>query len=122
MTLIDPSPPFPLPPADSGVATWGEWQRSLDPARPPGDTPMAVWRAYISNAGRFIETWGDRAAAAGWSVNELFGAHPERPHGRVDMAGLIWFLREADVVDMTPDAAVIHRPGTGARQTYRRKK
>ena len=113
---------FPLPAIGSGVVAWREWQGALDPARPPGDTPFGIWRSYIDNAGRFIETWGDRAIAAGWTVAELFGAHPERPHARVDVAGLVWFITEAEVVEMTADAAVIFRERTGARQTFRREK
>src|SRR5690349_25157155 len=98
MALPDPPVPvFPLPPAGPRVAEWREWQRALDPARPPGDTPFGIWRSYIENAGRFIEAWGERAFAAGWTPNDLFRAHPERPYARVDVAGLVWFIIEAEV-------------------------
>ena len=33
------------------------------------------WQQAIIDAQRFLASWGDKALALGWTVNELFGLH-----------------------------------------------
>jgi hypothetical protein len=63
--------------------------------------------------------WGERAAALGWTAQDLFGLHdpPEqrgqnyRRLSRNDVIGLIWLLHGRPVVALTADRAVIGTAG-----------
>ena len=80
------------------------------------------WRQCIADASRFIASWGDNAAALGWTTQELFGLHrpPANPHptyrrlSRYDATGLIWLLQGRPVAALTADTAAIATPSGGA--------
>ncbi len=67
------------------------WAR-FDRVRPPYATQEA-WRRAVDDGGRFLDTWGEEAAALGWRVPELFDLPTEEKSG-----GLIWFL-EGERID-----------------------
>ena len=104
------------------VATaWAETLKRLNPDRPPGDTPLRRWHAFIADVGKFLEDgWADRAMALGWRAHDLFGCDRNRPFARLDQAGLLWLLNGDRVIALTTETAVIEKH-TGTRQTWRRK-
>jgi hypothetical protein len=77
------------------------------------------WRAARHDARRFLETWGDQAAALGWTADDLFGLHPEAPMRRCDAIGLVWLLQGRPVLVLTEDAATIGASG-GTRLRFPR--
>ena len=85
------------------------------------------WQQCVEDAQRFLADWADKAAALGWTAEELFGLHtpPAKPHPsysrllRYDATGLLWFLEGKAVVVLTEDTAAI-RMQSGAVLTYRR--
>jgi len=87
---------------------------------PPDRVPTTRWRRLQADATRFLDVWGEKAAALGWSSADLFGANRVRPFIRVDAAGLVRLLDDRPVVAMTDHEAVI-RCRTGARQAFRPK-
>jgi hypothetical protein len=76
------------------------------------------WQQAVEDGRRFLATWGEQAAALGWSGEELFGLHepPSNPHpsynrlARYDFTGLVWLLNGNPVVALTDNTASIkHR-------------
>ena len=73
------------------------------------------WRQCVEDAQRFLGDWADKAAALGWTAEELFGLHtpPAKPHpsysrlSRYDVTGLIWGLQGRRVVVLTEATAAI---------------
>jgi hypothetical protein len=86
----------------------------------PGMVRPDRWRQAIIDAGRFLDQWGAQAAALGWSTLNVFGAHPTHPVERVDCAGLVWSLRDDELLAITADTARIRRQ-SGAILTYYRR-
>ena len=91
----------------------------------PGLRTTERWQRCVADGRQFLATWGDRAAALGWSPSELFGLHqvPAQPAAtrlsRYDATGLIWLLQGDPVVALTETTAAI-RHATGNVTTYRR--
>jgi hypothetical protein len=85
------------------------------------------WQQCLIDAQRFLASWGDKAAALGWTADELFGLHepPARPHpsysrlSRYDCTGLLWLLQGRRVVALTADTSAIEC-GNGNIVTYRK--
>jgi hypothetical protein len=99
---------------------WCEALARLDAGRPPGDVPVARWRAFIDDAGRFIDGgWCARAIALGWGPLDLFGCDRQKPFARVDHAGLVWSLNGRKLIALA-DATAAMEVAPGVRQTYRR--
>src|SRR5215472_8269098 len=114
---------------------WAEGFAAMQRAKPPAwaalrpqtwpDLINAVglpqtWPDLINAVGLFLDRWGCQAAELGWDPEDLFGASPTAPQGRVDQLGLVFFLgagREA--VAMTADTASIRLP-SGVVQTFHR--
>jgi hypothetical protein len=61
----------------------------------PARVTEAEWRLALDRGGRFLDVWGKRAAALGWSVDALFDAPRDGAAG-----GLIWRLDGADVIEL----------------------
>jgi hypothetical protein len=93
----------------------------------PDHVEVTRWRQAIADAESFLTTWGERAAALGWTARDLFGLHkpPARPApsyrrmSRYDQTGLVWLLQGRPVVALTESTAAIENP-TGAVTIYRR--
>jgi hypothetical protein len=81
----------------------------------------------IEDGSQFLEQWGDKAKALGWTAQDLFGLPPVPDHpsptyrrlSRYDGTGLIWLLHGRVVVALTQDSAVIAGT-TGAVTIYRK--
>jgi len=66
------------------------------------------------------ETWAGPALALGWSTAELFGASPTFPLACAGGLAVECCRRQADLVAVTADAAMIcRRDGSGARMVRR---
>jgi hypothetical protein len=95
-------------------------------SRCPDHVDPNRWQQCVTDARQFLATWGDRAAALGWSPRELFGLHqvPRQPAAtyqrlsRYDATGLIWLLQGRPVVALTKDKAAIQC--NGAAVVYRK--
>lgn len=95
-------------------------------ARCPDYVQPERWQQCVADGRQFLATWGDRAAALGWSPSELFGLHqvPAQPAAtyqrlsRYDATGLIWLLQGRPVVALTKDKAAIQC--NGAAVVYRK--
>jgi hypothetical protein len=66
----------------------------------PAHVSEAAWRLALDDGGRFLDVWGEQAAALGWSVDALFD--PPRDH---TTGGLIWRLDGTDVIELRARAA-----------------
>jgi hypothetical protein len=85
------------------------------------------WQLAVEDGRRFLNQWGDQAAALGWTPRDLFGLHevPSNPHhtyqrlARYDCTGLVWLIQGCQVVALTRATAAIRMP-TGSVTTYRR--
>jgi hypothetical protein len=95
--------------------------------RCPDYVEQAPWQRAVDDGRRFLATWGEQAAALGWTAAELFGLHepPSNPRpsykrlSRYDATGLVWLLRGMSVVALTEDTATI-KSGTEATVVYRK--
>lgn len=73
--------------------------------RPDGVTEER-WRLAIDDAGRFLDQWGEKASAFGWSASDLFD-HVER-----GAHGLLWELDGRNVIALTIDGAALGENAT----------
>jgi hypothetical protein len=105
---------------DETVAAWTSGIARLRDLTPPRGYPAHAWQQLITDAGRFLDRWGQQAVALGWPAWELFGCHKRAPWGRIQGMGLLLLLRGDQLAALTASEAVIRRP-SGARQTWRRK-
>jgi hypothetical protein len=95
--------------------------------RCPDHIDAERWQQCIADTSRFLASWGDKAAALGWTAEELFGLHEPaaKPHpaysrlSRYDCTGLLWLLQGRRVIALTANAAVIGTP-SGGTLTYRK--
>jgi hypothetical protein len=101
--------------------------RNLESNRPAG-VEAAEWQQAVEDARTFLATWGEHAAALGWTGEDLFGLHqpPAKPSStyrrlsRYDAMGLLWLLDGRRVVALTEDTATIATPN-GGHLTFRRR-
>jgi len=70
-------------------------------AHAPPEVPLERWHQFINDAGIFLDQWGRDAERLGWSVDDLFGLHPNAPMARYDRMGLLWMLKGQRVVALT---------------------
>ncbi len=92
-------------------ADWAEGFAQLEASQIPSWVDAIAWQAMIDAAGRFIDAWGAKAAAAGWTAAELFGLDKAAPMRRPDRRGAAFFLVDARVIDVTADAITIRKGG-----------
>ena len=93
----------------------------------PDHVERGRWQQAVEDGRRFLDKWGEQAAALGWTPRDLFGLQksPDQPHpsyrrlSRYDETGLIWLLQGRPVVALTDATAAIENP-TGAITVYRR--
>jgi len=85
--------------------------------RCPDKVELRRWRQAVDDGWRFLSSWGEQAAALGWSDHDLFALHPVAPDSRYDTMGLVWLLRGRPVVTLTASTAAIRTP-CGGTLTY----
>jgi hypothetical protein len=116
----DKRPPF------GRLCRFGRALQALE-KRCPAYVDPAHWRQAVADGRRFMATWGEQAAALGWTARELFGAHtpPERPtasYRRPSIykhTGFVWLLQGRPVVALTAETAAI-QTASGGILTYRK--
>jgi hypothetical protein len=86
--------------------------------RCPEQVELRRWQQAVDDGWRFLSSWGEQAAALGWSDHDLFALHPVAPEARYDTMGLVWLLRGRPVVALTASTAAI-RTVCGSTLTYR---
>jgi hypothetical protein len=94
----------------------------------PAYVEIVDWQRAVTDADRFLATWGEQASAFGWMVADLFGLAPipERPApnwrrlSRYDLVGVVWLLRGRRVIAITSTTAAIQRSPLGVT-VYRRR-
>jgi hypothetical protein len=115
------------PKCDFGrISRFGRSFRELE-QRCPELIDCADWQQAIESARRFLAQWGEQAESLGWNSRDLFGLMPvpDKPKAnyhrlsRYDLTGLIWLLRDNQVVALTETTAAI-RHASGKITTYRR--
>jgi hypothetical protein len=74
----------------------------------------------IADADIFQPTWGERAAALGWTADDLFGLDPVAPMARYDVMGLLWLTQGCPIVALTERSATIKMPTGNYLVFYRR--
>jgi hypothetical protein len=62
----------------------------------PAGTKEAVWHQAINDAGLFLDSFGAKAAAFGWSPDDVFSEF-----------GLAWALKSATVTDISTTCATL---------------
>ena len=90
---------------------WIEGLRQLRRCRPPAGVLQTHWRAKILGAVRFCRIWGPRAAANGWTAENLFSLHPGAPLLRFDAMGVAFLGTDAVVVGVEPGAVLFRCKG-----------
>jgi hypothetical protein len=99
---------------------WRNGMRLLERrCRPVAGFDDHRWARFIASSQWFLDQWGARAEALGWTTLELFGAHPLAPAARFDCAGLLILLGSATVQGLDRDGADI-LTGRGFALRYRK--
>jgi hypothetical protein len=99
---------------------WAEGFARLDMAQPPKGFDERRWRMLIDDGGKFLDRWGGEAARLGWSVFDVFGAHPIAPGARCDAAGLVTLIDGGEVIAIKADRATIRSCRSSSELTYLR--
>ncbi|MGI9170241.1 MAG: hypothetical protein ACR2FH_08725 [Caulobacteraceae bacterium] len=100
-------------------AAWADEFARLQALPVPAGVSEPAWRAMIDAAGRFLDRWGGKAAALGWTAGELIGFDPDAPMNRRDRRGAALFLDGAEVIAVT-NQAITGRTGGVVQRVYRR--
>jgi hypothetical protein len=77
-------------------------------------------RSFVDDAARFLDDWGRKAAAVGWSALDVFGVSMQPPRIRSEMAGLLPFIAGGTVVAINSSSATIRSP-TGDEVVWLRR-
>ena len=91
---------------------WRNGMRRLERRRPITGFDDHRWAHFIGSSQWFLDQWGARAEALGWTTLDLFGAHPLAPAARFDCAGLLILLGAATVQGLDRHGAdILTGPG-----------
>ncbi|MGI8839893.1 MAG: hypothetical protein ACR2F8_03770 [Caulobacteraceae bacterium] len=99
-------------------AEWADGFAALDAMPVPRGVGEAAWRAMLDAAGRFLDAWGSRCAALGWTADELLGLDADAPMNRLDRRGAAFLIMEGEVLAVTGEAITI-RMGGAVQRIYR---
>ncbi|MEO8926405.1 MAG: hypothetical protein ABI306_04505 [Caulobacteraceae bacterium] len=100
-------------------AAWADGFARLEALPVPRGVDSAAWLAMMDAAGRFLDQWGGKAAALGWSAGELFGLDPDAPLNRRDKRGAAFYLVGAEVLAVTGEAITLRTGGAVHRSVKR---
>jgi hypothetical protein len=89
---------------------WAEGFARLAIATPPTGLLHETWWAIVDDAARFLDDWGWKAAAVGWSALDVFGVSMPPPRIRCEMAGLLPAIAGGTVVAISSCSATIRSP------------
>jgi hypothetical protein len=91
---------------------WADGFARLEAMPVPCGVGAGKWLAMVNAAGRFLDQWGSKAAALGWTASELFGLDPNAPINRRDRRGAAFYLIGADVLALTADEITLRIGGS----------
>src|ERR671917_467141 len=95
---------FSADPLQPQARAWREAFARLSPQTPPCPGFKAgKWPEVHTACLRFLSDHADRAAALGWTTEELFGVHPEMGAVRVDACGALMVSGGKPVVSVEPN-------------------
>jgi len=84
-----------------GPAIWREALLALPAGRDPcPGFQFRGWAHVRANALAFLEDHGERAAALGWTAEELFGVHPVVGVVHIDWGGALMLSNPGRVVQV----------------------
>ena len=86
---------------------WAEGFARLTVEPPPDGISIETWSAVVDDAARFLDDWGRKAAALGWSATDVFGLSIQPPRIRSEMAGLLPLVAGGTVVAISSASATI---------------
>lgn len=92
---------------DSSINQMRTGVMQLRPEDPPMDFDSKMWRAVVRSARQLQNVWALQGFALGWSLEELFGAHPTHPCARVDAAGLVRFFHRGTLIALDENIATL---------------
>jgi hypothetical protein len=96
--------------AARGPDQWAAALRLVDRDAPLLGFSPERWVQAINDGLIFLEHWGDRSMALGWTESDLFGVHPLAPACRFDCMGLALLIGGGRVTDLFADIAVLLSP------------
>jgi hypothetical protein len=99
---------------------WADGLARLHLASPAAGFSHERWRELIGDGGRFLDEWGNTAAALGWSPQDLFGIHPTDPETHPEALGLVPLIGGGEVVAISQISATI-RDHSGRELVYLRR-
>lgn len=97
---------------------WAEGFAQLQCIERPSSIPENRWLQVLGDTGRFLDSWGAKLAAFGWTVPEVFGVHPRRPEVR--RGGLVWHIRGCKVLAASADCVVVETAHKNKQSIYRK--
>ncbi|MFN7755714.1 MAG: hypothetical protein ACK5O9_07750 [Holosporales bacterium] len=104
---------------------WAEGYARLDMMPTPAAYKHRahLWALLKDNVGHFLDQWGKEAAAAGWTVHDLFAVHRVAPMARYDQMGLLPLLETRTVTAVDEKGATLLSSDSrgGARQRWNRR-
>jgi hypothetical protein len=78
------------------------------------------WQQLIDDAGWFMDRWAAQVSAMGWSIEEVFGVHYDKPDTRIDLKGLVPCIGGKEVVAVSADSVTIQSPSGNRQRIFRR--
>ena len=100
-------------------ADWADGFARLAGLPVPRGVSEAAWLAMMDAAGRFLDQWGGKAAALGWTAGELFGLDDDAPMNRRDRRVAAFYLVGREVLAVTAEAITL-RVGGAVQRMMRR--
>jgi hypothetical protein len=98
---------------------WKDGMRRFADMQPlPGFSPT-VWRQAVIDGHQLLHENGTAAFVMGWTLEDLFGLHPECPALRVDAMGLAFLMRGRRILRFGEFMTTIELP-RGGETVYRR--
>jgi hypothetical protein len=88
---------------------WAEGFARLNVMEPPLGFSLARWQQLIDDGGRFLDMWGNQAAALGWRVEDVFGVDGVEPETGYGAIGLVAMIRGGAVTCVTKSMAVVEQ-------------
>jgi hypothetical protein len=95
---------------DAGIPrAWAEGFARLDRQQPLAGYSDSQWRQIIDDSGRFLDSWGPKAAGLVWTVADVFGLDPRSPRNRYDAMGLVFLIGGGQITALDERSATIQR-------------
>lgn len=102
------------------VASWRAGVETLMASRPPANFTPQAWKILVADAQMLLRTWGKDFADLGWTTLEVFGVNRSPAHRRLDIPGVLTFLRGNMVEAIDRDTALI-RVNANDTHTFHRR-